>query len=304
MKLKRKNLDGMTLVEVLVSMTIFAFMFAMVMGVMIVSVKINAGTQVYDQEIDKQVEDAERYNPMGAYISGIATGSNNVENYYLSTNDNGTVTAGSGGNNVNLNFIFSGGTTIQVPAYSYQVKSYNESNGMGLKFFSSTRPDTANEKYWVRVINVSEDENPEETFTLYIPKASTSTEKTGYFYQKNDAVANTSSYSKVLDKYEVLSVGFSAKDIDVATWFYLTTNTGERPVDDGLMTQINGYFKLTEGTSGSWLSSDGYIDFYYIGEATKEKLNNDKGQHLQSAYVNATEYQSLVEQGYIGGETE
>lgn len=245
----KKNLSGMTLVEVLVAMTLFAMMFAMVAGIMIVSVRMNGDTQNYDGEVDEQVEDVERFNPMGAYVDGITVASPDVSNF-----DNA-----SGTNEVNMNFTF-GSKTIPVTGYTYQANSVNAANGFNLKFFSSLRPDTGNNRYWIRIINVSSTDP--KKISLYLPQ-----EDHGVFYQKNGTETYTAVISKNVPINTSLSIGFDATDA-ASTYFWFSDKD---KAEESLMTEANGYYKVDATNLSSYADSDGYIDIYYTDSGFMDK---------------------------------
>lgn len=245
----KKNLAGMTLVEILVSMTIFAMMFAMVIGIMITSIRMNAETQVYDQEIDTQVEDVERFNPMGAYIDGITSGTTNISEYNA-----------SGATNKNTMTFTFGSYAISVDGYSYVVNSYDAENAMGMKFFSSTRPDTANGKYWIRLINASSEQ--EKTLYLILPK-----DDHGVFYQKNGTETFSSQMMKKVEKDKALSIGFDSTDSGNLYFWY----SDKEKTDEANMTEGNGYYKIEYSNILTMADSAGYIDIYYTDDGFKSK---------------------------------
>ena len=245
----KKNLSGMTLVEVLVAMTLFAMMFAMVIGIMVVSVRMNGETQNYDGEVDEQVRDVERFNPMGAYIFGRTITTTDVSNYELVP----------GTNELQLRFTF-GSKDIPVTGYTYQANSVNAANGFNLKFFSSLRPDTGNNRYWIRIINVSSTDD--KKISLYLPQ-----EDHGVFYQKNGTETYTAVISKNVPINTALSVGFDATDA-ASTYFWFSDRD---KVEESLMTEGNGYYKVDAANTSLYADTDGYIDIYYTDSGFKNK---------------------------------
>lgn len=255
MKKFKKAQAGMTIVEVIVAMAIFAVMFLMIFGFMESSIYLNRQTRKYDQEVDVQVEDVERYNPMGAYIDGISSGSTEVSEYEGST--------GSGKKTLSFQFP-TVGKVITIDGYAYQANSRDDENGFSLKFFSSTRPDVTNKKVWIRIINVTDDV---KDIFLYLP-----TEDGGKFYLKNGTSAYTDKISKSVPKDTALSVGFdystSGTDyfwatLDGSTNYSSLTTVGESA------NQID----VRSANLSSYMDSDGYIDIYLTPEGFKSKTD-------------------------------
>lgn len=249
----KANMSGMTLVEVLVAMTLFTIMFMMIFGIMTASVKLNADTRVYDQEVDVQVEDAERYNPMGAVVDGVTSSSSFVESYDEVT----------GTNKFPLSFMFSSSArTIEIDAYAYKVQSRDENNGYSLKFFSSTRPDTVNNKYWIRVINVSSTDN--EKIYLYLPK-----DDHGSFYLKNESEPYTTVLSKVVPLQTALGVGYDMTDSG-SKYFWVST-LADLNHEQLETTAVDKNFILINATTLALydVEGDGYIDIYYTDDGFK-----------------------------------
>ncbi|MBE6836811.1 MAG: type II secretion system protein [Ruminococcus sp.] len=256
----KKNTKGMTLVEVLVAMTIFTMMFMMVFGIMLASIKLNADTRKYDQEIDVQVEDAERYNPMAATVNGENSSSTDISEYDEIT----------GSNKLELSFSFPNvSKVIEIDGYAYSVNSKDDTNGFSLKFFSSTRPDIANNKYWIRIFNVSSSDNTK--LWLYLPK-----DDHGSFYLKNESEPYTTMLSKTVPINTALGVGFDKTDSGnkyfwVTTLPSLTHEQLEATAVDKNFIQVNSTNLINYDKE-----TDGYIDIYYTDEGlmTYEKYQD------------------------------
>ena len=258
----KKNTKGMTLVEILVAMTIFTIMFLMVFGIMASSIKLNAETRTYDQEIDVQIEDAERYNPMAITVDSENSSSRDVSEYDEVT----------GTNKIPMSFRFSNtGKVIEVDGYAYSVDSRDDTNGFSLKFFSSTRPDVTNKKYWIRIINVSSSDNSK--IYLYLPK-----ENHGSFYIKNESEPYTTMLSKTVPINTALGVGYDMTDSG-NKYFWVTTlpdlsnDQLEATAIDKNFIQVNNLNLINYD-----FENDGYIDIYYTDEG----------------FMNPTEYQEYL----------
>lgn len=250
MKNKFKNKQGMTLVEVLVAMTIFTIMFMMVFGIMASSIKLNAETRNYDQEIDVQIEDAERYNPMNATVNNLNSSSLNVSEY-----DDVT-----GTNKFPLTFSFSStGRVITIDGYAYSVDSRDDENGFSLKFFSSTRPDVLNKKYWIRLYNVSSNDNSK--IYLYLPK-----ENHGSFYLKNESEPYTTMIHKVVPINTALGVGYDRTDSG-NTYFWVSTLPDLSHEQLETTAIDKNFIQVNNITIADYdFENDGYIDIYYTDE--------------------------------------
>ncbi len=243
----KMNKAGMTLVEVLVAMTLFTIMFMMIFGIMLYSTKMNAQTRNYDQEIDVHVEDAERYNPMAVTINGHSSTSTDVSAYPNASKS--------------IDFKFSG-NTITVGALAFQVNSKNENNAFTLKFFSSTRPDVAHNKYWVRIYNVTSDETENLKAYLYIPKDSE-----GSFYLKNGSEALSEKVVRTISPNTALAVGFDGSTVSGQDLFFVSTIDGER---DDVVSQSVDTKTLIKITRANFIKydadGDGYVDIYYCDD--------------------------------------
>lgn len=268
MKKIKVNQSGMTLVEILVAMALFSIMFLMMSGIMYSSVKLNAQTRTYDQETDVQIEDVERYNPMGATIDGVTVESSNIDEY---EGDNGS-------NQFELTFDFSStGRVITINGYAYEAESRDDNNGFQLKFFNSTRPDIANNKYWVRVINVSTTENVK--VFLYLPR-----EEHGSFYLRNESEPYTTVVSKTIPLMTALGVGFDKTDSGnnyfwVSTFAEMDYDQLEARADEKEFKLVN----LTNLLSTYDKDGDGYIDIYYTDDG----------------FMGTDQYKTYVETGVV-----
>ena len=260
----KANKSGMTLVEVLVAMALFAILFLFMSGIMFASVKLNSQTRTYDQETDVQVKEAENYNPLAAEADGITNPTANISTY-----DYNGASADD-----ELVFSFSGiSKTIRIKANAYQVNSADEQNGFQLKFFESTGPDITDGKYWVRVINVSSTDNA--VIYLYLPK-----EDAGSFYLKNESEPYTSVVSKTVPVKTSLGIGYDMSGSGTK-YFWATTRDGlasdqldSIPLDKDYIlinsTSLSGYDRET----------DGYIDIYYTDDGF---MSYDEYQNYLSA---------------------
>lgn len=249
MKKIKKAYAGMTLVEVIVAMAIFAIMFLMIFGIMISSVYLNASTRNYDQETDIQVADAENYNPMGAYINDDTNAeSNEIENYSV--------------NGFTVSFPVYG--AINVNAQSYQVKSKSDENGFSLKFFNSVSMDPT-KRCWIRITNVSDDDDL--TVYFYLPE-----EGAGQFYLRNGNKPYTSVVSKVVPKNTSLGLGYDFEKANInknpqSAYFWVSLRSDLTQDDlnhttDGCVNHYN--FKTV---INPYMDANGYLDIYITGNA-------------------------------------
>lgn len=236
MKLIKKNHSGMSLVEILVAMTIFSIMFMMVSLCMSYSVRQNVKTQNYDEEIDEQVEDAEKYNPMGAYIADV----NGIDSITSLQKDK------------EIKFSF-GSRTITVYSDTYQVDSRNQANGFKLKFFSNIKPDVSNGKYWVRLVNGT---NSNKTICLYLPSDD---KKPGSFYTTSGTEPFSTAVVKTIPAESSRSIGFNASKAD-DIFFYISEGESTNP--ESLPDKIMKTGNLSD------YNDNGYIDIYYYHDDT------------------------------------
>lgn len=240
----KTNKAGMTLVEVLVAMTLFTIMFMMVFSIMIYSTRMNAQTRNYDQEIDVHVEEAERYNPMAVTIDGHSSTSTDVSKYDAATRS--------------IDFKFSG-NTITVGAVAFQVNSKDDNNAFKLKFFNSTRPDVAHNKYWVRIYNVTTNETDNAKIFLYMP-----TDSEGNFYLKNGSEALSEKVARTIPPKTALAVGFDGSVVSGQDLFYVSTIDGDR---SDVVSQAENTQTLIKITKANLINydpdGDGYVDIYY-----------------------------------------
>lgn len=254
MKKIKVNQNGMTLVEVLIAMTLFTIMFMMISTMMYASLKLNAQTRRYDEETDVQIEDVERYNPMGAVVDGITSSSTDISEY---GGPNST-----GANKYEMTFTFPNtGKVILIDGYAYQADSKDEANGFSLKFFNSTRPDKTMGKYWIRVINVSSADN--QKIYLYLPKSDH-----GSFYLKNESEPYTAVLTKNVPKQTALAVGFDSDGAASDSYFWVSTIADmsydelDTRLDEQEFKKVNAANLLSTYDN----DGDGFIDIYYTDD--------------------------------------
>lgn len=246
----KANKAGMTLVEVLVAMTLFTVMFMMIFGIMIHSVKMNAQTRKYDQEIDVHIEEAERFNPMAVEIDGNTSNATLVEEYMKDKQ---------------LDFIFGAGS-ISIKANAFQVISQDEDNAFNLKFFNNTRPDIANHKYWVRLYNVTSDADDSQKVCLYLPKT-----EAGSFFIKNGSEAISDKATRLIPPKKAVAIGFDSTNSSSNVFFYVSTLDAKRDEivnmaeDKNLIkvkpSQLVKYDKENDGYIDIYLTDDGFMGY-------------------------------------------
>ncbi|NLZ45093.1 MAG: hypothetical protein GX896_00205, partial [Clostridiales bacterium] len=225
--------------------------FMMISMCMSYSVRTNLKTQNYDEEIDKQNEEAERYNPMGAYGGQDLNSSDPVSLF----NDS-----------VDIDFQF-GARKISFKTEAYQVKSNDVKKGFTLKFFSNIKPDTANHKYWVRLINATDSG---KTFYLYLPD-----DDRGSFYTATETEPYTDKFVKVVPAKSSRSIGFNGKPV-------LLAGKSELFKYSDVDMDPSGLTGITFTNLNDWCV-DGYIDLYYAKDAS----GNDK-------FMTKTDYENLI----------
>lgn len=248
MKKFKLNKSGMTIVEILVAMTLLAMMFMIVFGYMLASVKLNAQTRTYDQEVDVQVEDAERYNPMAATVNGSSSSSSNVSSF----------------SNQQIDFNF-GGRVISINTDAYQADSRDpDNNGFQLKFFSDIGPDTANGKYWIRIFNVQLSSTDTAEIFLYLPSES------GSFYVKNESTPYTSVVSKKIPIDTALGVGYDMSGAASGDYFFVSTTGTLSQSDYGTWVSGDSQIYINSANLSDYdAEGDGYIDIYYTDDGLK-----------------------------------